>query len=409
MIKVLLISGEPSGDFLGASLIKAIKTSEVYSDTEISFQGIGGPLMESEGFVSLIEQNRINKMGIVEILLNLYDLLGALKKISNYCEAWKPNLIVTIDSPEFSFRLNKRVRKYFPNMPIIHYVMPTIWAWRPNRLKKIRRCVDHILALYPFEPNLAKMNGLSCDFVGHPVISIRIPASQDIAVLRRLLEVGMDVPLMAVLPGSRVSEIKNNLPIYLETIKKVAAVYTDLVFVIPAILGLEDLIQRQVDSFKQKTGLRVIVFKQSNLQSSSNYEQMKFSLFRTAAIALATSGTVVLELARMGVPMVIGYRSYLLNEFIIKRMVRTKRANLIDIISNTATIPEFLFRNCNPTNLSNSIIEILSDANSAAEQLELSRKVIRNLGFGSDHPGDRAAASIINFLKQQKLASPFIQ
>ena len=129
MIKILIISGEPSGDFLGANLINALrKKVNIESSRGISFQGIGGPLMENEGFISLIRQERINKMGFIEILFNLFDLLKVLRTVSDYCLAWKPDLIVTIDSPEFSFRLSKRVKKILKTTPVVHYVMPSIWA-----------------------------------------------------------------------------------------------------------------------------------------------------------------------------------------------------------------------------------------------------------------------------------------
>ena len=216
MFKILMISGEPSGDFLGASLIRGLKKKiENQPSKQISFQGIGGPLMEDEGFVSLIEQSRINKMGLVDIFLNIFDLMNDLNKISNYCIVWVPDLIITIDSPEFSFRVNKRVRKSLDAIPIIHYVMPTVWAWRSGRLKRIRHFTDHILALFPFEPHFAREDQISCDFVGHPIVSKKTPASQDIAILRKMLGVKMESPLMAVLPGSRISEIKYNLPIFL--------------------------------------------------------------------------------------------------------------------------------------------------------------------------------------------------
>ena len=408
MLKILIVSGEPSGDFLGLSLIRGLKKLiQEQTSKQISFQGIGGPLMESEGFVSLIEQSRISKMGIIDILLNISDLLSDLNKITNYCIAWNPDLIITIDSPEFSFRLNKKVRKSLSSTPIIHYVMPTVWAWRPRRLQRISNFVDHILALFPFEPNLAREKHISCDFVGHPIVSKKTPASQDIAMLRKTLGVKMDAPLMAVLPGSRISEVKYNLPIFLETIKLVAATYTDLIFVIPAVNGMETIINNQVSVFQKSTGLPVLTFDQKSMVNASEFERMKFSLFRTAAIALATSGTVVLELARMGVPMVVGYRSHYFNELLIKLLVLTERANLIDIIAGTTGIPEFLFGDCKPQKLFEAIKEILNDPTVSARQLELSRKVIKDLGFGNISPGDRAAASVLSYLQNHDKKLPF--
>ncbi len=409
MIKILIISGEPSGDFLGANLIKALRNRlETNSEKEVSFQGIGGPLMENEGFISLIGQEKINKMGFVEIVFNIVDLLDSLRTVSNYCLAWKPDLIVTIDSPEFSFRFSKRVKKHLKTTPIIHYVMPTIWAWRPKRLGKIKRFVDHILALFPFEPKLAIENDISCEFVGHPIVSKRMPAAQDIVMLRKRLKIGNEVPIMAVLPGSRASEIHNNLPIFLETIKIVAATYTDLIFVIPSVIGVEDSILKYVSEFRRNTGLNVITLMQENSESANDFEGMKYALFRTAAIALATSGTVVLELARMGVPLVVGYRSYLFNEIMIRLLVKAERANLIDIIANSREIPEFIFSDCNPSNLSLAVKSILSDPNLVAQQLDLSRKVIKSLGFGEKHPGERAAESIINYITRFEKNSPLI-
>ena len=409
MIKILIISGEPSGDFLGANLISALrKKVKVESSRGISFQGIGGPLMEDEGFISLIRQERINKMGFIEILFNLFDLLKVLRTVSNYCLAWKPDLIVTIDSPEFSFRLSKRVKKNLKTTPIVHYVMPSIWAWRPRRLEKIRSFVDHILALFPFEPKLAEINKISCEFVGHPVVSKKIPAVQDIVILRKKLGIGNNEPIMAVMPGSRRSEIKNNLPIFLDTIKMVAAIYTDLVFVIPAVSEVEDMVVGKVSKFRVKTGLNVLVLSQKSFDIANDFENLKFSLFRTAAIALAASGTVVLELARTGVPMVVGYRAHYINELLIKALVKTEKANLIDIIANSNEIPEFVFSNCTPENLSKAIKLLLNDPTLTAKQLELSRGVMKSLGFGGANPGDRAAESVINFVKSYEKKLPLI-
>ena len=409
MIKILIISGEPSGDFLGASLINALKKQvKIESSREISFQGIGGPLMENEGFISLIQQERINKMGLVEIVFNLFDLLKVLRTVSNYCLAWKPDLVVTIDSPEFSFRLSKRVKKVLKATPVVHYVMPSIWAWRPRRLEKIRNFVDHILALFPFEPKLAEINKISCEFVGHPVVSKRIPAVQDIVVLRKRLGIANNVPIMAVMPGSRRSEIKYNLPIFLDTIKIVAAVYTDLVFVIPAVFEVQELVVSKVSKFCEKTGLNILVLNQKSCDIYNDFENLKFSLFRTAAIALATSGTVVLELARAGVPMVVGYRAHYINELVIKAFVKTEKANLIDIIANSNEIPEFIFSNCTSENLSKAIKGLLNDSTLTAKQLELSRKVMKSLGFGGANPGDRAAESVIKFVKNYEKKLPFI-
>ena len=399
MIKILVITGEASGDFLGASLLKSLRINfDSKTSSQLHFQGVGGPLMEQEGFVSLIDQSRISKMGFIDILFNIIDLFDALKTMSKYSMAWKPDLVITIDSPEFSFRLAKRIKSISVETPIIHYVMPTIWAWRPNRLQKVRKFVDHILALFPFEQDLAKKNQITCDFVGHPIVTKKIPASQDIAILRKNLHIKNTAPIMAVLPGSRISEIKNMLPIFLETITRVAAVYTDLTFVIPVMRGLEEDVSTQVTKFRKKTGLTVLLLEEKNSVSPSDFEKMKFSLFRTAAIALATSGTVVLELARMGVPMVVGYRSYRINELLIKLLVKSKRANLIDIIANTEAMPEFLFSHCNPENLFQAIKSILNDPTLAASQLELTRKVVKSLGFGDADPADRAADSILKFI-----------
>ena len=364
--------------------------------------------MENEGFVSLIRQERINKMGFIEILFNLFDLLKVLRTVSNYCLAWKPDLIVTIDSPEFSFRLSKRVKKILKTTPVVHYVMPSIWAWRPRRLERIRSFVDHILALFPFEPKLAEINKISCEFVGHPVVAKKIPAVQDIVVLRKTLGIGNNIPIMAVMPGSRRSEIKNNLPIFLDTIKMVAAIYTDLVFVIPAVSEVEELVVSKVSKFREKTGLNVLVLSQRSFDIANDFENLKFSLFRTAAIALAASGTVVLELARTGVPMVVGYRTNYINELLIKALVKTERANLIDIIANSNEIPEFIFSNCTSENLSKAIKVILNDSTLTSKQLELSRTVMKSLGFGGTNPGDRAAQSVIDFVKSYEKKSPLI-
>ena len=195
--KILMIAAEPSADKLGAYLIDGI-LNEISDGREVVFQGIGGPLMRNVGLINLYNSDDLSVMGFTEVFSKLYAAFKIVNRISNYALTWKPDLIVTIDSPDFSLRISKRVKKLWPDVKTVHYVAPSVWAWRSGRSRKMARFVDHVLALLPFEPQYMRSAGMSCDFVGHPIVCEEIPTNQEIRLFRNSLSVDRDTPIVSI-------------------------------------------------------------------------------------------------------------------------------------------------------------------------------------------------------------------
>ena len=391
MFKILIIAGEASGDELGSSLIHGIKKT---MDQIVDFQGIGGPLMIENGLKCLYEMKEISVMGFIEIIPKVPKILKIIRSLEEYVQAWKPDLIVTIDSPDFCLRVAKRVKNKNPSISIVHYVAPSVWAWREGRTKKMSKYVDHVLALLPFEPSYLKKVGLSCDFVGHPVVSRKIPNQKEISLFRNSFNLTENSLIITLLPGSRKSEIKKMKPIYTKFIRRVLINFPNIKFILPSTIGVHD----QVVDWLKKEKLPVIHISEKNNQAS-NFKEQKKIIFSASVLAVATSGTVSIELAHVGTPMIIGYKTSFITTLLIKKLVKIKSATLINILTNKNAIPEFLFENCKSDNLYNSMVEILSSKEKINSQLKVSREAIEMLGYGKFDPGTKAAESILNFIK----------
>ena len=393
MNKILLLAGEASGDELGSSLIEGLKK---ILPNEIDFQGIGGPLMKENGLKELYSMNEISVMGFSEVLPKIFRILKIINSISNYVDAWRPDLIITIDSPDFCLRVAKKIKKIFPSIRIVHYVAPSVWAWREGRAKKMSKYIDHVLALLPFEPIYMKKVGLSCDFVGHPIISRDIPNQKDVALLRNSLNLNENNLIITLLPGSRKSEIKKMKSVYAEFIKIVKKNFPNIIFILPSPEGVHDIIKIWIENEK----LPIIHISEKNKQAS-DFKEQKQIIFSSSVLALATSGTVSLELAHVGTPMIICYKSSFLTKVLIKRLVKIKSANLINILTNKKAIPEFLFENCTSDNLYKCMVKILTSKEEISSQLKVSREAIELLGYWKFDPKIKAAESILKFLKEK--------
>ena len=221
MLKIFISAGEHSGDLLGARLIRALK-DELDAQNHIDFQGVGGPLMEREGFKSLFDFSLLSIMGIRDILINFFPIFKILIQARNYNLAWKPDLVITIDAPEFNLRLATMIKKQWKNVKIVHYVLPSVWAWRQGRVKTLKKNFDHILSILPFEKKIFKKFDIKCDFVGHPIATNILPKTRDVIAFKRSLNIRESTKIVTLLPGSRVSELQRMLPIFLEAAKLLA-------------------------------------------------------------------------------------------------------------------------------------------------------------------------------------------
>ena len=393
MLKIFISAGEHSGDLLGARLIRALK-DELDSQNHIDFQGVGGPLMEREGFKSLFDFSRLSIMGIKDIFINFVPIFKILIQARNYNLAWKPDLVITIDSPEFNLRLATMIKKQWKNVKIVHYVLPSVWAWRQGRIKILKKNFDHILSILPFEKDFLKKFDIKCDFVGHPIATDVLPKTRDVIAFKRNLNIRESTKIVTLLPGSRIGELQRMLPIFLETAKLLADKFPNIIFICPT----PKVVSKQFEELVLKQDIEI---KHISAESSSSeeFEKSKRSLYACSDLALATSGTVVLELAKANVPMVVGYRTGFLTQIIYRLFITVSSANLINLITKKNDIPEFLFYKCNYKNLYREAEKILVKKKHTESQLVSSKQAIRELGYGSKDPSIRAAKSIKNFFK----------
>ncbi|MCG8507712.1 MAG: lipid-A-disaccharide synthase [Rhodospirillales bacterium] len=376
---IFLIAGEPSGDLLGGRLMAALKAQ---TGGAVRFSGVGGDAMAAEGLVSLFPMADLSVMGLTEVLPRLPLLLKRISETADAARKARPAAVVTIDSPDFSFRVAKRLKG--AGFPLIHYVAPTVWAWRPGRAEKIARFLDHLLALFPFEPPYFDAVGLPCTFVGHSVVESGAGAG-DGADFRRRHGIGADSPLVCVLPGSRFSETSRLLPVFAETAARLSAAKPGLSIVMPLAETVAGPIADTVNSWPPPV-------------VAVRGEEEKYAAFAAADVALAASGTVALELAMAGLPSVIAYRLNPLTAWIARRMIRVKYANLINITLDRPAVPEFLQKDCTADSLTAALIGLLDDEAARNAQIAAARQAISLMGGEGPPPSHRAASAILRVI-----------
>lgn len=379
MIRVFVIAGEPSGDRLGAALMAGLKT---LTDGQVVFEGVGGPLMEAEGLESLFPMQEIAVMGVTEILSQYRHLKSRVDQCARTVIDRQPDVLVTIDLPEFNLRVAKQV-KAATRVRCVHYVAPTVWAWRAGRAGKMARHIDQVLALLPFEPPYMTQVGMECDFVGHPVVTEPVATPDEAAALRA--EIG-GAPLLLVLPGSRKSEVGRLSPIFGDAVSRLRHDHPDMQIVVPAAENAADLVREEVAQWQ----VPVTLIDSADLPR-------KRAAFAAADAALAASGTVSLELAATQTPMVIAYDMAWLSRKIIAHMVKIDTVTLVNLVSETRVIPEFIAERCRAELIAPAIREVLAnpEAQNAAMALTMER-----LGKGQEAPGLRAARAVLDGLKR---------
>ncbi|MEM7440351.1 MAG: lipid-A-disaccharide synthase [Pseudomonadota bacterium] len=385
-LNAFIIAGEPSGDKLGGALMAGLK-----AQTDVAFQGVGGPNMAAEGLASLFDMRDLSVMGLLEVLPRVPKLLGRIRQTVAAGIAAKPDVLITIDSPDFCLRVASKLRETLPDLKVVHYVAPSVWAWRPERAAKMARHVDHVLALLPFEPPYMEKAGMSCDFVGHPLVAEPVPTATDVATLRADLNLG-DAPVMALLPGSRAGEIKRLLPIYEAVAKRVVDRRPDLRFCVPMAGAVAD------DLFERLSMWSVpVATLDPRGMAVEVSEHRKRTAFHMADVALATSGTVALELAAADCPHVVAYKANWATTRMVKKMAQIDTANLVNIVTGSRVIPEFLFEACTPDQVTPAVLDVLADPSG---QRAAAAQTVAALGFGGEDPGARAAKSVLGFLSK---------
>lgn len=374
-LDIFIIAGEPSGDLLGARIMAALRRQ---AGSGIRFRGIGGPRMEAEGLVSQFPMTELSVMGVAELLPRLRGLLRRIRQTVAAAGTPKPDAVLTIDSPAFSFRVARRL--HGRSFPLIHCVAPTVWAWRPGRARAIARFLDHLLVLLPFEPPYFEAEGLSCTFIGHPIVESGA-GTGDGPAFRAAHGIGSDAPVLCVLLGSRQGEFSRLAPAFRDTVALLANSRPDLRVVVPAVGHLKDAILAETADW---TAPALVV----------EGDRDKYDAFAASNAALAASGTVALELGLAGVPQVNAYKLHPLSANLARFLLRTRYANLINIIHDRAIIPEFL-QACPPDGMAAALATLLDDPGAAARQRQSAHEAMLKLGLGGPSPSERAASVIL--------------
>src|SRR5690606_3960638 len=386
--RLFLIAGEPSGDLLGASLIAGLR--ELCGDTLV-LEGVGGPAMEAAGLTSRFPMDELSVMGIAEVLPRLPRLLARIRQTADAVAAMRPDALITIDSPDFSLRVAGGARKRLPGLRTIHYVAPSVWAWRPGRAARMAKVVDHVLALLPFEPPYMEAAGMTCDFVGHPAAAVPRASDTEIARLRQDLGIA-DRPLVVLLPGSRRGEVRRLAPVFGEVLARLRATHPDLAAVVPAAAPVADLVRELMPP--DAAGQPLILDPRG--LTAGEATARKHAAFAAAGAALAASGTVSLELAAQGAPMVIAYDGNPLSVAIARRLIRIDTATLVNLVTDSRIVPEFIFENCRSELIAPAIARLLDDPEVAAAQRAAGADAMRLLGRDGDPPGLRAARAVLD-------------
>jgi len=381
---IYVIAGEPSGDLIGASLIRALRQR---TDGHIRFAGIGGEQMAEEGIRSPIALSDLAIMGMVEVLPQAFKLLRLVRETADEIDRLAPVALVTIDSSGFCFRVAEKLH-HKPRRPLlIHYVAPMVWAWREHRAREAARWYDHLLTLLPFEPPHFVKVGLPTSYVGHPVIEGGADRG-DGPAFRARHGIVAEVPLLIALPGSRRSEVRRLLPVFRATVERLAARFPDLQVVVPTVETVAATVAAGIADWPVRT-----------LLVSGKAE--KFDSFAAGNVALAASGTVSLELALAGLPMVIGYRIWAVTAWALKFAVKIQYASLVNIILDQPIIPELLAAKCEPVGLAAEVETLLTDADARQRQIDGCREALRRIGHGEIAPSLRAADRILELTAER--------
>lgn len=381
-LRIFLVAGEHSGDALGARLMMALTALR----PGISFSGVGGPKMEAGGLNSLFPMSDIAIMGPAAIIEHLPQLLRRIRETASAAIEASPDVVVIIDAPEFTHRVARRIRKARPDLPIVDYVSPSVWAWRSWRAPKMRAYVDEVLALLPFEPDVhARLGGPPCTYVGHPLIERRhwIDAL-DPQGLKERLGLSDTRPVLLVLPGSRRSEITRLWGPFTATLRALRATGHRLDVIVPTVENVRDLVTERVKQWPFPT--HVI-----------EDEADKFRAFKLAHAALAASGTVTLELALAGCPMVVAYRVDRL-ALLFRRLVKPPHFALANLVLGERAFPELMQEACVPEQLAPTLAALLTDTPERGAQLAALARIAPAMSTGTP-PAIAAAMRVLSHVK----------
>lgn len=371
-MKLFLVAGEPSGDRLGAALMAGLKALA----PGVSFAGVAGPLMQAEGMESLFPMEELSVMGIAEVLPKYLHLKRRIRETADAVIASGAQALITIDSPDFCLRVARLVKTARPDLRTIHYVAPSVWAWRPGRAAKMAQVIDHVLALLPFEPPYMTAAGMTCDFVGHPVVSEPLASPAERAAFAG------KGPLLLALPGSRRGEVSRLAPVIGAVLARLKDAHPNLRVALPTVRGVADLVRDLTADWPVAPQILTDL-------------GAKRGAFAAADVALAASGTVSLELAANACPMVIAYRLHPISFWLMQRAALIDTVTLVNLVSETRAVPEFLGPACQPDAIAAALLPLMAPGTARDAQEQAMRLTMDRLGRGGEPPGLRAARSVL--------------
>ena len=376
MKKIFILTGEASGDKLASEVIKDLKKI----NSNVEYLSVGGENLQSLGIKSIYNLKEITYLGFTNVILNLFKINKKINETAKAIIDYNPDILFTVDSPDFTLRVAEKIKKINSKIKTIHYVAPQVWIWREGRVKKIKKFLDHILLLFSFEKEYFEKENISCEFVGHPLLQNKERDKIDINQV-----IGKNKALISVFPGSRKSEISVLMPILLDFIKLMNKKYNDITYVIHATKEYSKFIEFFV--------------KQSELINCEivSDDKVKSHILQKSIFAVSKSGTVSLEICNAKIPSIILYKMNFINFLIIKSLVKTKYANIINFAADEEIIPELLQSNCNPKNIFNYVSSFLNDPNKINNQLKKIKTTLDKLKINGSS-SELASLSLNKFL-----------
>ena len=376
MKKLFILTGEPSGDKLASEVIKDLKKI----NRNIEYLSVGGENLESLGIRSIYNLKEITYLGFTNVILNIFKINKKINETVKAVINYNPDVLFTVDSPDFTLRVAERIKKINPKIKTVHYVAPQVWVWRENRVKKIKKFIDHILLLFNFEKKYFEKENISCEFVGHPLLQNKERSKIDINQI-----IGKNKALISVFAGSRKSEIVVLMPILLNFIKLMNEKYSDMTFVF--------------HSTKEHSKLTQSFINESNLSNCEivSDDKIKSHILHKSVFAVAKSGTISLEISNAKIPSIILYKMGFINFLIVKSLVKTKYANIINYSANEEIIPELLQSKCNSENIFKYVSSFLEDPNKIKEQVKKVQKILNELKTNGSS-SELASLSLNKFL-----------
>ncbi|SOE01651.1 lipid-A-disaccharide synthase [Caenispirillum bisanense] len=378
---VFIVTGEPSGDLLGARLMQALREA---TGGQVRFAGIGGESMQEQGLDSLHDLSDLAVMGFLEVLPKARRILGIVRETVDMIERLKPDILVTVDSWGFTGRVHAAVRKRGLRLPKVHYVAPMVWAWKEKRAKSVAERVDHLMCLLPNEPPYFEKHGLACTHVGHSIIESGA-GQGDGTAFRTAHGIPAEVPLICVLPGSRRVEVTRLLPVFRGAVERLARERPGLCVTIPTVATVADAVAAAVAEWP----VPVVVVRG---------QRSRYDAFAAADAAMAASGTVALELAMAGLPHLVAYRVSALSAWLFRRFVTVRFVNLVNLTLDRAVVPELLQEDCTADRVAAETARLMDDRAAREAQREGFAEALAAFRGGSGSPSGRAAAVVLDLM-----------